>query len=156
MYGTDKCIERQNTIIEKQFAAMGRKLEELYRNEAANQVESVGQKILVDMKEVHTLKAENKTLTECMNYWSNLAFKTFDYLSIPSLRDELCAVATTLIVGDYIVPSGGGGGGNESDLRWDGRRPDEPDFAFQRRCFSYAVKYIMTKYRVKQNKGLAR
>ena len=76
MFGTDKWLERQNTIIEKQFAAMGRKLEELYRN--------------------------------------------------------------------------------ESYLRWDGRRPDEPDFAFQRRCFSHAVKYIMTKYSVKQNKGLAR
>lgn len=156
MFGTDKWLERQNTIIEKQFTAMGRKLEELYRNEAANQVEAVRQNILVDMKEVHTLKAENKTLTECMNYWSNLALKTFDYLSIPSLRDELCAVATALIGGDYVVPSGGGGGGNESDLRWDGRRPDEPDFAFQRRCFSHAVKYIMAKYSVKQNKGRAR
>ena len=71
-----------------------------------------------------------------MNYWSNLALKTFDYLSIPSLRDELYAVATALIGGYYVVPSGGGGGGNESDLRWDGRRPDEPDFAFQRRCAS--------------------
>lgn len=91
-----------------------------------------------------------------MNYWSNLALKTFDYLSIPSLRDELCAVATALIGGDYVVPSGGGGGGNESDLRWDGRRPNEPDFAFQRRCFSHAVKYIMAKYSVKQNKGRAR
>ena len=64
MFGTDKWLERQNTIIEKQFTAMGRKLEELYRNEAANQVEAVRQNILVDMKEVHTLKAENKTLTE--------------------------------------------------------------------------------------------
>lgn len=88
-----------------------------------------------------------------MNYWSNLALKTFDYLSIPSLRDELCAVATALIGGDYVVPTGGGGGGNESDLRWDGRRPDEPDFAFQRRCFSHAVKYIMAKYSVKQIRG---
>ena len=156
MFGTDKWLERQNTIIEKQFTAMGRKLEELYRNEAANQVETVRQNILVDMKEVHTLKAENKTLTECMNYWSNLALKTFDYLSIQSLRDGLCAVATALIGGDYLVPSGGGGGGNESDLRWDGRRPDEPDFAFQRRCFSHTVKYIMAKYSVKQNKGRAR
>jgi hypothetical protein len=107
MFETDKWLERQNTIIEKQFAAMGRKLEELYRNEAANQVESVGQNILVDMNEVHTLKAENKTLTEWKSYWSNLALKTFSYLSIPSLRDELCAVATTLIGGDYVVPSGG-------------------------------------------------
>ncbi len=51
MFGTDKWLERQNTIIEKQFTAMGRKLEELYRNEAANQVEAVRQNILVDMKE---------------------------------------------------------------------------------------------------------
>lgn len=34
--------------------------------------------------------------------------------------------------------------------------PDEPDFAFQRRCFSHAVKYITAKYSVKQNKGRAR
>ena len=70
--------------------------------------------------------------------------------------DAACAVATALIGGDYVVPTGGGGGGNESDLRWDGRRPDEPDFAFQRRCFSHAVKYIMAKYSVKQNKGRSR
>lgn len=74
MFGTDKWLERQNTIIEKQFTAMGRKLEELYRNEAANQVEVVRQNILVDMKE--------DDMQQGMRYMSYLHL-----LPIPSRRD---------------------------------------------------------------------
>jgi hypothetical protein len=40
------------------------------------------------MKEVHMLKAENKALMEHSDYWSTMASKIFDYLSVPSLRDS--------------------------------------------------------------------
>lgn len=43
------------------------------------------------------------------------------------------AVADALISGQPIpVSSGGGGGNSDSDLRWDGRRPDEEEEAYRR------------------------
>ena len=35
-----------------------------------------------------------------------------------------------------------GGGGSTSDLPWDGRRPDEEEEVYRRRCLSYAVQVV--------------
>ena len=40
LFGTDKWIERQNRSISKQFTEIVRKIESLYRNDAARQVET--------------------------------------------------------------------------------------------------------------------
>lgn len=103
------------------------------------------------------LKAENKALMEHSDYWSTMASKIFDYLSVPSLRgsyvqlQQLLQVETMSFFQVVRVEET-----NESDLRWGGCRPEEPDFAFKRRCFSHTVKYITAKYNVKQNKGNTR
>lgn len=49
-----------------------------------------------------------------------------DQLAEPSVRERIFTIADALIGGQLVaVLSGGGGGGNsDSDLRWDGRRPD--------------------------------
>ena len=61
-------------------------------------------------------------------------------LAIPSVRNMIFAVADALISGQPIpVSSGGGGGNSDSDLRWDGRRPDEEEEAYRRRCLMFAV-----------------
>ena len=39
-------------------------------------------------------------------------------------------------------PSSGGGGGAISDLRWDGRNPDEEEDAYRRRCLLQASKLL--------------
>ena len=44
LFGTDKWVERQNKSITKQFTEIVRKIESLYRNDAARQVE-VAQRI---------------------------------------------------------------------------------------------------------------
>ena len=44
------------------------------------------------------------------------------------------------------VSSGGGGGNADSDLRWDGRRPDEEEEAY-RRCLLHASGIVMTSKR---------
>lgn len=50
------------------------------------------------------------------------------------------AIADALISGQPIpVSSGGGGGNSDSDLRWDGRRPDEEEDEYKRRCLMFAV-----------------
>lgn len=49
-----------------------------------------------------------------------------DQLAEPSDRKRIFTIADALVGGQLVaVLSGGGGGGNsDSDLRWDGRRPD--------------------------------
>lgn len=66
-------------------------------------------------------------------------------LAIPSVRNMIFAVADALISGQPIpVSSGGGGGNSDSDLRWDGRRPDEKEDEYRKRCLMFAVG-IVTK-----------
>ena len=46
------------------------------------------------------------------------------------------------------VSSGGGGGGNsDSDLRWDGRRPDEEEEAYRRRCLLHAAQVVRNSHK---------
>ena len=56
-----------------------------------------------------------------------------DQLAIPSIRNLIFAVADALI-GGQPVPVTSGGGGSTSDLPWDGRRPDEEEETYRRRC----------------------
>ena len=61
----------------------------------------------------------------------------------PSVRNMIFAVADALISGQPMPVSSGGGGGNpDSDLRWDGHRPDEEEEAYRRRCLMFAVGMI--------------
>lgn len=64
-------------------------------------------------------------------------------LANPSLRPKIFAIADALAGGTPVAVSSGGGGGNpDSDLRWDGRRPDEEEEAYRRRCLMFAVGMI--------------
>ena len=56
-----------------------------------------------------------------------------DQLAILSIRNLIFAVADALI-GGQPVPVSSGGGGSTSDLPWDGRRPDEEEETYRRRC----------------------
>lgn len=53
------------------------------------------------------------------------------------------AIADALI-GSQPVPISSGGGGSTSDLPWDGRRPDEEEEAYRRRCLLHAFKVVNT------------
>ena len=61
LFGTDKWIERQNRSISKQFTEIVRKIESLYRNDAARQVEAAQNNVLADYGELYQLRRENKT-----------------------------------------------------------------------------------------------
>ena len=64
-----------------------------------------------------------------------------EQLAIPSVRNLIFAVADALI-GGQPVPISSGGGGSTSDLPWDGRRPDEEEEAYRRKCLLYASRIV--------------
>ena len=151
LFGTDKWIERQNRSISKQFTEIVRKIESLYRNDAARQVEAAQNNVLADYGELYQLRRENKTLSDTNENLESELNTLLGQLAIPSVRNMIFAVADALISGQPIpVSSGGGGGNSDSDLRWDGRRPDEEEEAYKRRCLMFAIG-IVTKHNRRYN-----
>ena len=143
LFGTDKWIERQNRSISKQFTEIVRKIESLYRNDAARQVEAAQNNVLADYGELYQLRRENKTLSDTNENLESELNTLLGQLAIPSVRNMIFAVADALISGQPIpVSSGGGGGNSDSDLRWDGSRPDEEEEAYRRRCLMFAIGMI--------------
>ena len=144
LFGTDKWVERQNKSIAKQFTDIVRKIESLYRNDAARQVEAAQRNVLADSRELYQLRRENKILSDTNENLESELNTLLGQLAIPSVRNMIFAVADALISGQPIpVSSGGGGGNSDSDLRWDGRRPDEEDDEYRKRCLMQAVKAVL-------------
>ena len=145
LFGTDKWIERQNRLIAKQFTEIVRKVESLYRNDAARQVEATQRNVLADYGELYQLRKEVKTLIENNDGLKSTLETMLDQLANPSLRSKIFAIADALAGGTpAAISSGGGGGGNsDSDLRWDGRRPDEEEEAYRKRCLKTAIIVVM-------------
>ena len=151
LFGTDKWIERQNRLIAKLFTEIVRKIESLYRNDAARQVEAVQRNVLADYGELYQLRRENKILSDTNENLESELNTLLGQLAIPSVRNMIFAIADALISGQPIpVSSGGGGGNSDSDLRWDGRRPDEEEEAYKRRCLMFAIG-IVTKHNRRYN-----
>ena len=74
-----------------------------------------------------------------------------DQFANPSLRSKIFAIADALAGGTpAAISSGGGGGGNsDSELRWDGRRPDEEEEAYRRRCLIFAIGIVTQRHEKK-------
>ena len=153
LFGTDKWIERQNRSISKQFAEIVRKIESLYRNDAARQVEAAQRNVLADYGELYQLRKDVKTFIENNDALKSTLETMLDQLANPSLRSKIFAIADALAGGTpAVISSGGGGGGNsDSDLRWDGRKPDEEEEAYRRRCLMFAIG-IVAKHNRMYNK----
>lgn len=145
LFGTDKWVERQNQHIAKQFAEIVRKIEFLYRNDAAQQVEAAQRNILADYGELYQLRKDVKTLIENKDDLKSTLETMLDQFANPSLRSKIFAIADAFTGGTpAAISSGGGGGGNsDSELRWDGRRPDEEEDAYRRRCLLNASRVVM-------------
>ena len=141
LFGTDKCVERQNQHIAKQFTEIVRKIESLYRNDAARQVEAAQRNVLADYGEFYQLRRENKSLSDTNESLESELNTLLEQLAIPSVRNLIFAVADALI-GGQPVPISSGGGGSTSDLPWNGRRPDEEEEAYRRKCLLYASRIV--------------
>ena len=142
LFGTDKWVERQNQHIARLFTEIVRKIESLYRNDAVRQVEAAQHNVLADYGEFYQLRRENKSLSGINESLESELYTFLDQLSVPSVRNLIFAVADALI-GGQPIPISSGGGGSTSDLPWDGRRPDEEEEAYRRRCLLYASQVVM-------------
>ena len=138
LFGTDKWVERQNKSIAKQFTEIVRKIESLYRNDAARQVEAAQRNVLADYGELFNLRNDVKSLTEDNDNLKSTLETILDQLANPSLRSKIFTIVDALIRGTPIAVSSGGGG-STSDLRWDGRRPDEEEESYRKRCLMFAM-----------------
>ncbi|MCD8319066.1 MAG: plasmid recombination protein [Paraprevotella sp.] len=149
LFGTDKWIERQNRLIAKQFTEIVRKIESLYRNDAARQVEAAQRNILADYGELYQLRKDVKTLIENNDGLKSTLETMLDQLANPALRSKIFAIADALADGtSAAISSGGGGCGNsDTDLRWNGRKPDEEEDEYKRRCLMYAMYVVRNSQR---------
>ena len=141
LFGTDKWVNRQNQLIAKQFTEIVRKIEYLYRNDAARQVEAAQRNALADYGKLYQLRRENKSLSATNESLESKLNTLLEQLVIPSVRNLIFAVADALI-GGHPVPVSSGGGGSTFDLPWDGRRPDEEEEAYRRRCLLQASQIV--------------
>lgn len=138
MFGTDKWVEQQNKHISNQFTAIVRKIESLYMKEAARQVETAQRNVLADYGELFQLRKDVKMMAENNDDLKSSFETMLAQMANPSMRSKVFTIADALIGGTPVSVSSGGGG-SSSDLPWDGRRPDEEEEAYRRRCLMFAM-----------------
>lgn len=119
--------------------------------EAEKQVKAAGQNQLVDYKELHRYKNENgqqrqyiRDITEENSKLNETLCGLLDVLAIPDFREKFFAIADALI-GGRPIPISSGGGGDTSDLRWDGRNPDEDEQSYRHRCMIAAAGVVICR-----------
>lgn len=141
LFGVDKWLDKQNDQIAKRFTSIVRKIESLYMEDAKRQVQSAQKNVLADYRELNRLRGDYESLSDSSHQIDSAYRLLLDQLSIPSLRDQVLAIADALI-GSRPIPTSGGSGGSSSNLRWDGRNPDEEEDAYRRRCLLQASKMV--------------
>ena len=85
------------------------------------------------------MRKDIKTFIENNDDLKSTLETMLDQLANPSLRSKIFAIADALAGGTPTAISSGGGGNSDSDLRWDGRMPDEEEEAYRRRCLMFAI-----------------
>lgn len=154
-FGREKWVEKQNQRIETIFNKTVAEIERLYMAEAEKQVKFAQQNQLVDYKELHRYRNENGQLRQYIheiieeNGKLNEALSELsDVLAIPDFREKFFAIADALI-GGCPIPTSSGGGGDTSDLRWDGRNPDEDEQSYRHRCMIAAAGVIISRNKIR-------
>lgn len=143
IFGVDKWIEEQNRSIANRFVKIVRQIEELYRKDAEQQIQAVRNNALLDYRELKWLQQEYARLTDLYDNQTEQMQTFLDQLAEPSVRERIFTIADALIGGQPVAVSSGGGGGNaDSDLRWDGRRPDEEEEVYRRRCLLHTAEVV--------------
>lgn len=139
MFGVDKWLDEQNRSIVSRFVKIVRQIEALYRKDAEQQVQAVQNNTLLDYRGLKCLQQEYTRLTDLNDNQTEQMQTFLDQLAEPFARERIFSIADALIGGQpAAVSSGGGGGNSDSDLCWDGRRLDEEEEAYRRRCLFHA------------------
>lgn len=144
IFSVDKWIEEQNMSIASRFVKIVRQIEELYRKDAEQQIQAVQSNALLDYRELKWLQHEYARLTDLNDNQTEQMQTFLDQLAEPSLRERIFTIADALIGGQPVAVSSSSGVGNsDSDLRWNGRRPDEEEEMYKRRCIKTALEVSM-------------
>jgi len=150
-FGREKWMEKQNKRIETEFNKTVAEIERSYMAEAEKQVKAAGQNLLVDYKKLHRYRNESgqqrqyiRDITEENGKLNETLCGLLDVLAIPDFREKFFAIADALI-GGRPIPISSGGGGDTSDLRWDGRNPDEDEQSYRHRCMIAAAGVIISR-----------
>lgn len=98
-------------------------------------MEAAQRNVLADYDELYQLRNDVKSPTK--NNLKSTLGTILDQLADPLLRAKIFTIADALIRGTPIAVSSDCGGDSPSNLRWDGRRPDEE--AYRRRCLMFAM-----------------
>ena len=143
IFGVNKRIEEQNRSIASRFVKIVRQIEELYWKDAEQQIQAMQNNALLDYRELKWLQQEYARLTAINDNQTEQMQTFLDQLTEPSVRERIFSIADALIGGQPVAVSSSGGGGNyDSDLRWNGRRPDEEEEAYRRRCLMFAIRMV--------------
>lgn len=110
--GVDKWIEEHSRSIASRFEKIVRKIEELYRKDAEQQIQSVQNNALLDYRELKWLQQEYARLTDLNNNQTEQMQTFLDQLAKPSVWERFFSIADALIGGQPVAVSSGGGGGN--------------------------------------------
>ena len=152
MFGQEYWLKRINGWLETKFLEEMKKVETAYHNNAQNVIDKFRNKQLVDYNELNNSRSIINELRENISHLVNLnndisseAHNFINMMSYPQIREDVIAVAEALM-GGKPVPSIGGGGGSSSDLRWDGRNPDEDEHDYRIRCMLTASRFVRPKY----------
>lgn len=150
-FGREKWMEKQNKWIETEFSKAVAEIKRSYMAEAEKQVKAAGQNLLVDYKELHRYRNESgqlrqyiQDITEENGKLNETLCGLLDVLAVPNFREKFFAIADALI-GGRPIPTSSDGGGDTSDLRWDGRNPDEDEQSYRRRCMIAAAGVIISR-----------
>lgn len=150
-FGREKWLEKQNRRIESLFNKALAEIEKLYRTEAEKQVATAQSNQLVDYKEYRRYIDENDKLRQYIqeiagekDNLSEALYGLLDILASPNFRERIFTIADALI-GGRPIPVSSGGGGDTSDLRWDGRNPEEDEQSYKRRCMMAAVGIVVSR-----------
>lgn len=150
-FGREKWLEKQNRRIESLFNRAIAEIERLYRTEAEKQVATAQSNQLVDYKEYRRYMDENDKLRQHIqeiagekDNLSEALYGLLDILASPNFRERIFTIADALM-GGRPIPVSSGGGGDTSDLRWDGRNPDEDEQSYRRRCMMAAVGIVVSR-----------
>ena len=104
---------------------------------------------LVDYGELYRFWKEVKTLIGNNDVLKSTLETMLDNLPPLTPLKDIC-IADALI-GETPVISSGGGDNSDSDLHWDGCRPDEEEEVYRRRCLMFAIG-IVAKHNRMYNK----
>ncbi len=155
-FGRDQWLERQNRLLKAYFDKTVDEIESLYRAEAEEQVRIDRENCLVDYSDYQQCIDENqqlrlsiKELNHENEYRKVMVSGFLDILCSPELQKKLFSIAEALFIGQPIEVAAGGGG-DTSDMRWDGRDPDEDEEAYWLRCIATASSLMIGRNRRKE------